>query len=426
MNHLYKIFFISTLILLITACGGGNSSETNSDRDQKKLPIVIIGPSTVYIGSELNGAVHPDGSDCRLEGWGERFYTYAKDPEMIYNYARPGSSSTDFPESPESKNADVQTLYGPNRDHYWAKVIAKMEKLGKGILLIQYGANEPSTTNETSFKENIQNYINKAQELHFTPILITEIAKRIRKNDGTLSHVRGDFPKWMKEIASDNDLQILDLNKKSYDEYSKYSVAQWHEKFTDCNSRWGNHQEENTHYEAKGAKIVASWIHDLACETQESNLCKQLQEVPKAFTLSSSNFIPDHGSPTFSWKNAPKGTKSFVLIIDDKSAKDSTLDWVHWSVINISKNTQTIAADTIPTGAKVGLNSNGMNRYSDPAYPHEHKYVAHLYAMDTKDATNAQFFKGAKNFSLLKKYDHKEFEKVFSLFILGKSQLVSK
>ncbi len=425
MNHLYKIFFISTLILLITACGGGNSSETNSNRSQKKLPIVIIGPSTVYIGSELNGAVHPDGSDCRLEGWGERFYTYAKDPEMIYNYARPGSSSTDFPEPPEGKKADVQTLYGPNRDHYWEKVVEKMQMLGKGILLIQYGANEPSTTNETSFKENIQNYINKAKELHFTPILITEIAKRIRKNDGTLSHERGNFPKWMKEIAADNDLQVLDLNKKSYDEYSKYTAAQWYEMFTDCNNRW-NHHEENTHYEAKGAKIVASWIRDLACETQGSKLCKQLEGTSQSFTLNSSNFIPEHGSPAFSWQNIPKGTKSFVLIIDDVSAKDANLDWVHWSVINIDKNTHTIVAGTTPDGSKIGSNSNGVNAYGDPAYPQTHKYIAHLYALDTEDVIHAQFFHGAKNFDLHKKYDHKEFEKVFSLFILGKSQIVSK
>jgi len=401
-------------------------SYTLSEINKDIIPIVIIGPSTTYIGSELNGAIHPDGSDCRLEGWGERLYTYVSNPNFVYNYARPGSSSTSFPEPPEGKNADVQTLYGPNRDHYWAKAVDKMKKLGKGILLIQYGANEPATTNETSFKENIQNYIDKAKELHFTPVLITEIEKRIRNNNGTLWHARANYPKWMKEIAADNNLRVLDLNKKSYDEYSKYTVAQWHEIFTDCSSRWGNHQEENTHYEAKGAKVVASWIKNLACEKQNSMLCKQLQGVPKAFTLSSPNFIPNHGSPIFSWKNVPKGTKSFVLIIDDKSAKDGRLDWVHWSVININKNTRTIAARTVPTASKVGINSNGVNRYSDPTYPDTHKYVAHVYALDAVDVMNAKFFNGAKNFSLLKKYDHKEFERVFSLFILGKSEIISR
>jgi len=70
---------------------------------------------------------------------------------------------------------------------------------------------------------NIQDYIDKAKELHFTPILITEIERRYRLDNGKLWHARGYFPKWMKDIALDNDLRVLDLNKKSYDEYSKYT-----------------------------------------------------------------------------------------------------------------------------------------------------------------------------------------------------------
>jgi len=400
------------------------TSETHDDT----LPIVIIGPSTVYFSHELNGAEHPtDKSDCRLEGWGERFYMYSKNPNKVYNYARPGSSSTDFPEPPEGKNADVQTLYGPNRDHYWAKAVEKMRKLGKGILLIQYGANEHGKATEASFKNNIQRYINKAKEFHFSPVLITEIEKRIKKN-GKLIYSRGDFPKWMKEVAQENNLQLLDLNTKSYYEYNKDNLEQWHEKYTDCISRWGkNKPEENTHYEAKGAKRVSSWIYALACQDKKSKLCKQLQGTPKKFTLQSHGFIPSHGSPAFSWKNAPKGTKSFVLIIDDASAKDGKLDWLHWSVININKNTHSITAQKTPTEAKVGVNSNNVNRYSDPVYPKTHKYVAHLYALDAKDAMNAKYFYNkAKNFNLQKKYDHKEFERVFGFFILGKSEITSK
>jgi len=421
-----KILFIFLSLALFLGCGDNNTKK-NTSNTHEKLPILIIGPSTVYIGSELNGAVHPDGSDCKLEGWGERFYAYAKNPESIYNYARAGSSSTDFIEPPEGQPADIQALYGLNRDHYWAKVVKKMQALSKGILLIQYGANEPNTTDETIFKVNIQNYIDKAKELHFIPVLITEIAKRIRKTDGKLKHIRGDFPKWMKELATQNDLQVLDLHKKSYDEYSKHNIVQWHSMFTDCLGRWNGGKEENTHYEAKGAKIVASWIRDLACEKQESTLCKQLNSTtPKVFTLNASHFIPVEDSPAFTWKNTPKGTKSFVLIIDDASAKDGQLDWVHWSVINIDKNTHSIAANTTPKKAKVGINSNGLKRYSNPAYPNTHKYVAHLYALNTKDVMDAKYFNGAKNFSLDKKYDHKEFEKVFEFFILDESTVTSK
>jgi len=391
-----------------------------------RLPILIIGPSTVYIASELNEATHPDGSDCRLEGWGQRLYLYAKDHDAVYDYARPGSSSTDFPESPEGKAADVQTLYGPNRDHYWAKVVEKMEALNKGILLIQYGANEPDTTDEASFKANIQRYIDRAKELHFIPVLITEIEKRTRDENGVLVHSRGNYPQWMKDVAAQNDLRILDLNTKSYQEYSRYTDEEWENYFTDCLGRW-NHKKQDTHYEAKGANTVASWIRDLACEDQNSKLCKQLiAGEPASFTLHSSDFIPEHGSPAFSWEYAPKGTKSFVLIIDDADAKDGELDWVHWSVINIDKSTQSIETAQSPEGSKIGTNSNGANGYADPAYPHDHKYVAHLYALDTADVLHAKFFNGERRFDLTKKYDHKAFEKEFGLFILGKAEISSK
>jgi Raf kinase inhibitor-like YbhB/YbcL family protein len=401
-----------------------NPTENNTT-DQRQIPIVIIGPSTVYISHELNEAIHPDGRDCRLEGWGERLYHYAKDPDAIYNFARPGSSSTDFPEPPEGKDADVQTLYGPNRDHYWAKVVEKMGELDSGILLIQYGANEPSTTTEEDFKGNIQTYINKAKELHFTPILITEIAKRIREDDGTLKQVRGNYPRWMKEVARNNQLEVLDLNAKSREKYARYTDAEWEERFTDCSNRW-NHKKETTHYEAKGAREVASWIRDLACQTPSSRLCQQFTATPKTFNFTSSDFIPEHGAPHFAWDHPPKGTKSYVLIVDDADAKDGSNDWVHWSVINIDPSARSLSADALPEGSTVAINSNGQHGYADPAYPETHRYVAHLYALDTADVTNATYFHGAKIFDPERTYDHEEFEKVFSLFILEKREISSR
>jgi len=187
----------------------------------------------------------------------------------------------------------------------------------------------------------------------------------------------------------------------------KYKVALWlpdiHENLKD-NPKYAIRTANTNSWDSQKGYNVLGEVECIAGNT------------PKVFTLNSSNFIPEHGSPSFSWKSTPIGTKSLVLIIDDKSAKDGTLDWVHWSVIDIDKNTHNIVADTIPTGSKIGINSNGVNGYSDPAYPHTHKYVAHLYALDTD---------GAKNFNLHKKYDHKEFERVFGSYILGKSEITS-
>ena len=425
MNYLLKILFVPTLLFILTACGGGTLDEINSDKHQKKVPIVIIGPSTVYIASELNAATHVDGSDCRLEGWGQRLFEYATSPDSIYNYAQPGSNATSFLESLEDKGRVSQMLFGPHRDHYWAKTKEKMKELKEGILLIQYGANE-SSINEAKFKESIQLFIDEARELKFTPVLITSVEKRIRNEDGNLKYSRGDSPRWMKEIAKNEGLSVLDLNKKSHEEFSKYTELQWDEKFANCYGRWGSKLKENTHYEPQGAKTVASWIQALACEKSESELCKQLKGTPKAFKLSSTKFIPEYGSPNLSWSNAPKGTKSFTVIIDDQDAKDGQIDWVHWSLMNIHHSTNSIATQALPKGALVELNSNGNKEYADPLYPKAHTYVAHIYALDVEDITKTKYADNTKIYHEDRKYDHKVFERIFGNFILEKSQIVSK
>jgi Raf kinase inhibitor-like YbhB/YbcL family protein len=424
----YKFDFwrkVLSVLMLFSLFGCGGNSNSNIEKNSKDLPVVIIGPSTVYIAHELNEAVHEDKSDCRLEGWGERLYEFANDENAIYNYARPGSSSASFFESPDGKDRIEQMLWGPDRDHYWDGAKEKMRELEKGLLLIQYGANE-KVTDEVNFKNNIRRYIDEAKELNFTPILITEIEKRIRNADKTLKQSRGDYPKWMKEVGEEKGVRVLDLNSKSYKEYSRYTDKEWDEKFAKCWSRWGSKNKQDTHFEPKGAKIVAGWIKELACEDKNSLLCKQLLGYKKPFKLSSDNFIPDHNSPSFSWQNRPKYTKSFALIIDDHDAKDGDKNWVHWVVFNIDKNTKNIKQNSIPSGAIVEQNSLGAKSYVDPAYPDTHKYVAYLYALDIEDITKAQYANQTPIYKPNKIYDHKEFEKVFGNFILEKSVLTSK
>ena len=48
-------------------------------------------------------------------------------------------------------------------------------------------------------------------------------------------------------------------------------------------------------------------------------------------------------SPEIEWKNAPKGTKSFVLTVYDKDAPTG-LGWVHWEVVNIPANVSKLPA----------------------------------------------------------------------------------
>jgi len=307
---------ILTSMLLISGCGssGGSSNSqkpmtnddvVNDNKVVKNLPIVIIGPSTVYIAKEQNSSLkYKDDSECPLYGWGELLPEFAQDESIIYNYARQGAGAGTFKDI-EYDNAPKgeKVLYGPNHDHYWAKTKEKMQELDNGILLIQFGGNDPRhirknypniTDNEmlNIFRKNIEFYIDEAQKMNFIPILITSPDKRIRDNDTKIGNHRGDFPNVVKELAVSRNIRVLDLHQKTLTEFNKYTDKELNVKFADCYNKWRFRElvakgsskneakklsKENTHYEKHGAKTVASWIKELACQEPNSTLCKQFK-----------------------------------------------------------------------------------------------------------------------------------------------------
>jgi lysophospholipase L1-like esterase len=277
-------------------------------------PVVIIGPSTVHLVNEVDRETHKDGSECSLEGWGEVFPELAKNSEAIFNYARAGSSAASFLDSPEHVNGKYLLLYGPNRDHYWGKTKEKMQELNKGILLIQFGGNDIVHLNVkypykeggdknnpiidynkdgignpadnitrweiiyNEFQENVKFYIDEARALNFTPILITSPNSR-ELVDGTIINGRGGFPLKMKELGQREGVKVLDLHQKTLNEYNAYIKTHTYE---ELNVKFGNCYKENgkkdyIHFEIQGARTVARWIKDMACEGGASELCNQLK-----------------------------------------------------------------------------------------------------------------------------------------------------
>ncbi|MCX6742901.1 MAG: YbhB/YbcL family Raf kinase inhibitor-like protein [Candidatus Parcubacteria bacterium] len=87
-------------------------------------------------------------------------------------------------------------------------------------------------------------------------------------------------------------------------------------------------------------------------------------------------------NPPLEISNVPAAAKSLALIVDDPDAPSGT--FVHWLVWNINPQTKSIAANTIPAGAKQGTTSAGKTGYVPPCPPSgSHHYVFKLYALDT-------------------------------------------
>ena len=104
--------------------------------------------------------------------------------------------------------------------------------------------------------------------------------------------------------------------------------------------------------------------------------------IPRKYTCEGNDL-----APPLAWSEAPAGTKSFVLIVDDPDAPDPAAPkrtWVHWVAYDIAASTKGIPeGGKLPPGAKTGLNDWKREGYGGPCPPKgKHRYFFKLYALD--------------------------------------------
>lgn len=109
--------------------------------------------------------------------------------------------------------------------------------------------------------------------------------------------------------------------------------------------------------------------------------------IPKKFTCDGEDF-----SPPLQWREAPAGTKSFTLVMDDPDAPPGT--WVHWLIYDLPATTVSLAEgvsknEAGPNGSKQGL-VWGVDTFSKVGYygpcplpGKPHRYYFKLHALDT-------------------------------------------
>jgi hypothetical protein len=101
--------------------------------------------------------------------------------------------------------------------------------------------------------------------------------------------------------------------------------------------------------------------------------------VPTLHTCNGENI-----SPALEFRELPAGTKSLVLIVEDR---DATPDpWIHWLVFNIPPTTASVPAGHIPEGGTEGIANGGTHGYEGPCpkyFSGIHHYHFQLFALDT-------------------------------------------
>lgn len=107
-------------------------------------------------------------------------------------------------------------------------------------------------------------------------------------------------------------------------------------------------------------------------------------EIPHKYTCDGADV-----SPPLTWTHPPPGTKAFALIADDPDAPVGT--WVHWVIYDLPASLMELAEgvkleETLPTGAKQGMNDFRKVGYGGPCPPRgpAHRYFFTLYALDNE------------------------------------------
>ena len=114
----------------------------------------------------------------------------------------------------------------------------------------------------------------------------------------------------------------------------------------------------------------------------ESPVFQDKENLPAQYTCDGANI-----SPPLAWTEAPQGTQSFALILEDPDAPAGT--WVHWVLYDLPAGTTQLpegiqSTETLADGSKHGVTDFRKADYGGPCPPpgNAHRYVFKLYALD--------------------------------------------
>lgn len=115
--------------------------------------------------------------------------------------------------------------------------------------------------------------------------------------------------------------------------------------------------------------------------------------IPQKFAFNGFGCTGENVSPALSWKNAPKGTKSFAIMVHDPDAPTGGAGFWHWVVIDLPSTLTGVAegdgkldSASLPKGAQQIRTDFGVAAWGGPCPPvgdKPHHYDFTVYALKT-------------------------------------------
>lgn len=228
--------------------------------------IYLIGDSTM---ADYSGDYDP-GKDYMktrypMTGWGQVFQEFFVDDSLaqldglihtkkvvVDDRARGGRST--------------RTFFQEGR---WRAVF---EQLQPGdIVIMQFGHNDAAENkperyvNIEGYKEFLRLYVSQSREKGAIPIILTPVARNYPWKNGILEDVHGAYDQAPKDIASEMQVELIDLNKQSRELFTKkgkeYTTNHYFMNLpANTYEAYPDGDKDDTHFQPEGAKAVAGIV----------------------------------------------------------------------------------------------------------------------------------------------------------------------
>ncbi|MCT9075439.1 rhamnogalacturonan acetylesterase [Streptomyces fulvoviolaceus] len=196
--------------------------------------IFLVGDSTVC-----------DQPGDPYSGWGQQLPQYLRKGVSVANYADSGESTVTYLSEPRLW-ATVQPLIRPG-----------------DLVLVQLAHND-KTTDEATYRANLETLVAGVREKGGEPVLVTPIVRRWFNSDGTLNNntallVNGlgvDHPAVIRSVAAAADVPLIDLTAKTKALVESLGVEGSKAIYL------YNEKRDNTHTSVHGATVYAGLVRD--------------------------------------------------------------------------------------------------------------------------------------------------------------------
>lgn len=170
------------------------------------LALAGAGPAPATRNAKTCIALAGDSTVTDDAGWGKGFALSLNDKDVqCVNFAKGGRASGSF-----------------RREGRWDDVLA----LKPDVVLIQFGHNDQAghgadreTDPGTTYKANIEKYVDDARAAGIKPVLVTPISRRQWDRDGHIKSTLQPYADAVLAVAKEKDVPVIDLHRWAVEYY---------------------------------------------------------------------------------------------------------------------------------------------------------------------------------------------------------------